>query len=219
MKNKKNLISIVVIIIITIATLYSLPLIKQYNDREKFIPFAGSVIDSISRLGVSGIDMTVDDTTIRTGDNGRFVFPQVSTIQGITMTHPELLRAMQILPQRSVSDTQVFFNVSMYNALISFIDHEAKGRFALMYDYLVNDIKNTITLEKWQEEYQPFFLPEDTSKQTIIVKKISFQSDYFVEDFDLRFNNIFTFEIVNNGINKSYNLRYNIEEGIWNLVP
>lgn len=180
---------------------------------EKMVTVSGSVVDPLTRTPVFGVDLVVSDTSIRTGESGRFVFTGVGTKTGIRLTHPELLRALVLLPQTRTDEQEleVLFNIPLLNALITIIDFEARGNIDAVYDHLAPQIKGKLTRKVFREEFESMFVEEDITNQEIVIRGMRRVTDYYNRQLDLRFSNIIEFELVNGDDSKWYALIYHEE--------
>ena len=219
-KIHKTIINIVIITMGVVALFFLLNK-KEEIDLLK-IKVAGVVLD-LSNTPVAGIDLVVGDTSIRTGESGRFVFANVNVETGIRLTHPELLRAIVKLPEtlKDAQTTNILFDVSLYNSLITIIDAEARGGAERVYDYLAQEIKRTHSFETFNNAYELLFTEENITDQEIIIKRIRHEANYYLRGFDLRFEEMVEFEVIKGYNTKWYRLILsdNEEGSEWWLIP
>lgn len=217
----KIILSIVIIIAIGAVVLFFL-----LNKKEKIeevdaprVRVAGVVIDLL-HTPVSGVDLVVGDTSIRTGETGRFIFVNVSVKTGIRLTHPELLRAIVKLPEtlEDIQTTSILFDIPLYNSLITIIDAEARGGADKAYGYLAQEIKQALSRQAFSSAYEPLFAEEDITNQEIIIKRIRRETNYYARDFDHRFKVMVEFEVMNDSRTKWYRLVLSDNEK-WRLMP
>jgi hypothetical protein len=197
MKKNITIITISILILIGIYWLFLSP------EKERLIKVSGVVIDPSTSIPVSDVDLSVGDTDIQTGESGRFVFTNVSSKEGIKLTHPEILRAIVKLPE---GQSNIFFNASMYNTLIVIIDREARGNLDFIYDQLDLKIKEKVTREFFRDEYKSIFGNIDITNQEIVIRDMYITPDYYNKHLDLRFSDIILFEVVNDENTKWYSL-------------
>lgn len=212
---KKIIISLVAIFILGAVGVYFTML---FEEKEKMVRVSGVVIDPLTRTPISGVDLAVGDTTIRTGESGNFVFTDVSTKKGIRLTHPEILRAITRLPEEN---TDILFDVFLYNTLITIIDREARNNLDFVYSKLAPEIRKKVSRELFQSEYGPLFSEEDIANQEIVVKRMKKTEDYYNKQLGLRFNDVIEFEITNSGESRWYKLIYlddPLDGSSWNLI-
>lgn len=192
------------------------------KEEEKFVKVSGTIIEPLTRTPVSGVDLVVSDTSIRTGESGRFVFTGVGTKTGIRLTHPELLRALILLPssEEDEQELEVLFNVSLLNALITIVDFEARDNLDATYEYLVRDIQEVLSREDFTGIHEPIFGKDDITNQEIVVRRIHHTRDYYAREYDRRFREVFEFEVINGAKSKWFRLVEIKEKGSseWKLV-
>ncbi len=244
-KAHKIIISIVIIIVVMVISFFLLNKKEKEEAGPLRVKVAG-VIRDLLNTPVSGVDLVVGDTSIRTGETGRFIFTDVSVETGIRLTHPELLRAIAKLPAyakassllRQSADsadksagkpetledaqtTNILFDVPLLNSLITIIDVEARGGGARVYEYLDQEIQKFIPFEKFNSEYKQIFREEDITNQEITIKRVRRESNYYARDFELRFEEMVEFEVVNSSNVKWYRLVLSDSEEIprWRLIP
>lgn len=215
----KKIITILIITIFIGAGIYWLTGGEQ---GEKAFKVSGSVVDLLTYDPVSGVDLTVNDTSIKTDESGQFVFTDVSVKEGIRLTHPELLRAIVKLPSTDSREqmTDILFDVSLYNTLITIIDREARGNIEAVYKYLAPEIKEKYSREVFREEYVSLFAEADITNQEIVLRSILRNSDYLNAKLDIRFSDIIEFEVINNREAKWYRFIYGEaeERPAWQLI-
>jgi len=190
---------------------------------ERVVKVSGSVVLPLTHTPVSGVDLSVGDTSIRTKDSGGFVFPEVSVETGIRLTHPEILRAIVILPSGGSAEEEamnILFDTALYNTLITIADREARGNVHAVYNHLTLQIQEKLSPEEFSRFYEVIFLEDDITNQEIVVREIRRTLDYQNEQFDLRFKNVIEFELVNDNQTKWYRFVYEeSEEGsLWRLI-
>jgi hypothetical protein len=207
---------ITIIIILALGIVAYLLLVPERG--EKTVRISGSVVEFLTRSPVSGVDLTVNDTSIKTDDSGQFVFTDVSVKEGIRLTHPELLRAIVKLPDTNSREqtTDILFDVPLYNMLITIIDREARGNIEAVYEYLAPEIKEKISRESFRKEYSPIFAEADIINQEIVLRSMLRNNDYYNSDLDIRFSDIALFEVVNNEETKQY--RFINKDTDWQLI-
>jgi len=83
----------------------------------KIIDVRGGVISPFSSTPVSGIDLTVGDTSIHTSTGGQFAFPNAHVGEELRINHPLLKRAMYWRLADTNGPLALPFDVGMYNAL------------------------------------------------------------------------------------------------------
>jgi len=187
----------VIILILGGGVLYFFSSDIKEEPGEKNVRVSGAVIDAVSNTPVAGVDLVVGDTSIRTEDAGQFVFLNVSTKQGIRLTHPELLRAIIKLPDTLADEqsTDILFNIQLYNTLVTIIDQEARGKADVLYDYLAPEIQEKVSKEVFLISFERLFEEENITDQEITIRRILRNTDYYNEQLDLRFDNVVEFEV------------------------
>ncbi len=90
---------------------------------------------------VVGIDLVSGDTAIRTQEGGRFQFEAVSEETGIRLTHPSLMRAFVWVPVARVENSEVPFDPSLLNAIVTRADAEARGDQARVQTLFVEGVQ------------------------------------------------------------------------------
>lgn len=190
------------------------------EQEEIFVKVSGVVKDARDFSPIEGVDLTVGDTSIRTGEAGTFVFPSVSTLRGIRLTHPELLRAMVKLPETDKPEQlgDILFNVPLYNLLITIIDLEARDKLEEVYDKFSPEVKVKLNKEQFRTQYVRLFSESDVTNQEIYIKSLAKRNDYLNEKQDIRFKEVVEFSIVNKGEGQVYRFIYEPKLGQWFLI-
>lgn len=221
MERKRQLIYSVIVLLIIGGMVASVLLLSGRG--EKFVKVSGAVIDPLTNAPVAGVDLTVGDTSIRTGETGRFVFPSVGTKTGIRLTHPDLLRAIVKLPSTRADKqaSDILFNTFLYNTLITILDREARGNVGAIYDHLLPAIQERISREAFRGGFELFFLEENLLDQEIIIRQVRRTLDHKVDDFDLRLDEVIEFEVMRGIGTRWYRfVESDDEKGLsWHLVP
>lgn len=201
-KNKKLVIGVIVfLILIAIAGVIVFFSDSKNEQEERFVMVTGAVIDPLGNVPIAGVDLVVGDTSIRTGESGRFVFPRVGTETGIRLTHPELLRAIVKLP---TSRSDILLNISLYNALVTLIDREARGNVDVVYEHLSPRIQALLSREEFRGMHERLFTEEDITNQEIVIREIRRTFDYHEKRLDVRFDEVIEFEVVKGDAAKWY---------------
>lgn len=188
---------------------------------EKMVKVSGAVIDPMSRIPVAGVDLRVEDTSIRTTETGRFIFPIVSTEKGIRLTHPELLRAFVKLSEtRDEEQTQdILFQVALFNTLVRVVDQEARTRMDIVYEVLASEVQKKLSKEAFQNSTARIFGEADITNQEIVIRRIQENADYYNTELDLRFARVLEFELLNNGNTKWYRfVLLDVDKPQWQLI-
>ncbi len=226
MKNRIKKIIIAIIVVVAISTIVIV--IKLFLSPSSFfnkekeeapnVQVSGAILD-LKNEPVTSVDLVVDDTKIKTGESGQFIFPSVNVKTGIRLTYPSLLRAIVKLPDSSKEKqiTNILFDEDLYNSLITIIDAEARGGAVKTYEYLNPEIKNKLSFEEFENQYQSIFGTEDITDQEIVIKKINRQSNYYEKEFKLRFAEMVEFKVENGDKSKIYKLV--LSDDRWQLIP
>lgn len=187
---KKIIYTFVVLLSVVGAVFFSL---YFGEEEEKFVKVSGTVIEALTRTPVPGVDLVVGDTSIRTGESGRFVFTNVGTQTGIHLTHPELLRALVLLPQTDADEQEleILFNVPLLNALVTIVDLEARGNLDATYEYLIRDIQKVLSRQDFSATHESIFKEDDITNQEIVIRRTHHTRDYHARNRDLRFREVF----------------------------
>jgi len=193
---------------------------EKQNLVEKMVRVSGAVVDPVFGTPVAGVDLEVGDTSIRTTEAGRFVFPAVSTEKGIRLTHPELLRAIVKLPDTrdEKQSTDILFSVPLYNLLITVIEQEARGRMDIVYENLAPQVREKLSGEAFRESTTRIFEGSDIADQEIVIRRILKDTDYYNEQLDLRFSDVIEFEVLNENNTKWYQFILLDENLQWHLI-
>lgn len=209
---------LIAILVIGVVTLF----IVLSGTQNRLVKIAGIVVDPVTDTPVSGIDLVVGDTNIRTSDSGNFVFPAVDTHTGIRLTHPDLLRAVVVLPAKGTSDksSDIFFNTELLNTLITIVDMEARDNIEAIYEFLLPEIKEQLSKEEFRKEFEQFFVKENITDQEITIRGMSRDSDYFNKKFDTRLKDVIEFELILGKENKWYRFIWedDLEIPTWTLL-
>ncbi|MEI7512748.1 MAG: hypothetical protein WCK01_04825 [Candidatus Uhrbacteria bacterium] len=83
----------------------------------KQIDVRGGVVALFDSPSVTGIDLTVGDTSIRTTTGGQFAFPNAHVGEDVRMNHPLLKRAVYWRLTDQVGPLALPFDVSLFNAI------------------------------------------------------------------------------------------------------
>ena len=138
---------------------------------------AGAVVNVHDGTGVSGIDLSVGDTSIRTQEGGRYVFRQVEPAVGIRLTHPELKRAFvwRVLKEGELA---IPYDLALYNALVETIDRESRGQAGQLYDQLPASDQASISRERFTEERRDRISSRRLLQQEVVLRSVSVQRDW-----------------------------------------
>lgn len=189
--------------------------------QEIDVRVVGALIDPLTMTPVAGVDLVVGDTTIRSGETGQYVFSAVSTMQGIRLTHPELLRAIVKLPESTDEEQKldILFSVDLYNALIFVVDREGRGKVDAIYERFASSVKRVYSQEEFHNLYEQerLYTENDVTAQEIVVRSIHHNPTYYSELLDLRFKDVITFELVNGEYEKLYRFAPD-ENGAWDFI-
>ncbi len=199
-RKKISIICIVLFILIGVGAYWAI----FPGQGEKIVKVSGVVIEPFTRTPVAGVDLVVGDTSIKTSESGRFVFTGVGTQTGIRLTHPELLRALVLLPytREGGQELEILFNVPLLNALVTIIDFEARGNLDATYEYLIADIQDMVSRQDFEDAHKSIFKEEDITNQEIVIRRMHHTRDYYVREYDVRLREVFEFEVINGAKSK-----------------
>ncbi len=178
---------------------------------------SGRLLDPITFLGIKA-DLNSGDTTIKTSESGYFIFNQVLVNQGINLTHPELQRTITLFPDKD-KDNQIitwYFSPSMYNILIQTLDDEARGKFDNIYKKLPLTILQKVDHDKFIIDYKTQLKPSNVKDQTILIKDIVVLDQWISKKYNLLFDKVYCFVILNNEEVENYYLVN--EEESWKII-
>lgn len=189
-----------------------------FNKPIAMININGQVINPLTLQGVSGVDLTVNNTTIKTSASGQFIFNQVNAKTGIRVTHPELLRALVFLPSGKASEENIIINFSpyLYNLVIGSAEAESMGDFSKVYDLLSAKIKNKISREDFLAKYNSILTAKNITDQELIITQTKMLDNWKSEVIDARFDKVLEITVSANGKTQKYHLIY--EDNNWRLV-
>lgn len=195
---------------------------------EVFVQVSG-VIVTPEMEPVADVDLVSGDTRIRTTDSGQFSFGSVSSESGITLTHPNLLRAFTLLPQsRNEAETMtVYFEDSLLNTLVTIVDREARGKLHIVYEYLPQEVQTRLSLEAFTASYTSLYTEENITDQMIVIAAIEREEAFQREIADelFQFTEVYTFALRKENKEKSYRLtKQSVQtetgtEEQWFLIP
>jgi len=169
MTKQKSILGVAALSILGVVLVF---FVMTQEQGEKIVRVSGAVVSVFDGRPIAGVDLVVGDTSIRTGETGRFVFPEVSTQTGIRLTHPELLRAIVKLPETRANEQEgdILFDLLLYNALISVVDLEARGKVELVYEELASRITERLSREEFRLSFEPLFSKEDITNQGLLAR-------------------------------------------------
>ena len=178
---------------------------------------SGQVIDPLTLQGVK-VDLSSGDTMVKTSGSGYFVFSRMNAGEGIRLTHPDLKRAVVLLPDTG-HDEQVIswiFNLEMYNVLIDTLDAEARGKFGDIYKNLPAEARNKIDSAQFTGDYKTILTPVNTEDQTVVIKNISMIDQWGDNRYQLLFDKVYAFDVL---ANKKTDTFYLVNEaGEWKIL-
>lgn len=102
------------------------PILPEARQDIPRISVQGAVKKPFSGTGVAGVDLQIEQTSIRTVDGGHFQFSGVEQKNGIKITHPELKIALR----KSIDgeNMDILFDPKLFNVLFNLMQREARGR-------------------------------------------------------------------------------------------
>ncbi len=176
---------------------------------------SGTIIDPITKQGVSGVDMVVGDTAVRTTSSGVFSFNLVSADTGIKINHPNLLRTIRIEPWSDSFD--IYFNTDMYATLVNIINAQARGRVDEVYDkYLDPRVQTLILLDDFIKLPTPSFVQNDALAQELVITDITYIPEHRSELGDVVFSTVVDCSVRTGVTTTTYSLAYS--GGVWKLI-
>lgn len=87
----------------------------------------GSVVAPFGMAPVSGVDLTLGETSVRTSGSGQFAFSGAHVGDSIRISHPMLKRAFAWKLTNEVKPLVIPFEVALYNAMNSAMEAQARG--------------------------------------------------------------------------------------------
>ena len=171
---------------------------------------------------VAGVDLTVGDTTIRTGREGRFVFVDVPSDIGITLTHPSLLRKIVFAGEEFLVSTgllSIYFDAELYNTLIKAIEYEARRNTQDAYVLLDKSVQEVQAVEHFENTVQRIFHEEDLLDQEVVITRVG-QESFISGLTEQRYKQAYSFIVDREGTKATYRfvLRERNGEQIWKRV-
>jgi len=141
---------------------------------------AGQVIDPLNGKSVSGVNVRAEEVFIETSDSGQFVFMDIDLEEGIHVTHPLLIRSLRqkIDVDADVKMFKFYFNVDMYNTLISIVNLESRGQIGTIYDEYLNESDKMIRDKNdFILSYNRIFTNRDSSVQELVLGSFTVLDD------------------------------------------
>jgi len=218
------------IIISTIALLVTLVIGVYLNKHTNFvnqakdellgvsmpkIDVSGSIQTPFEHQGVSGLDLTVGDTSVRTVQGGRYVFSQIEQGAGIRLNHPSLKVSFVISVDKSGA-LDIPFDSDLYNAVFDIQQLEAQGKYGEIYDKLSDAARRTMERDGFIKEYSPAYGPSDIRNQEIFVAAVKELSDWKSVNGLYGFPQVIQMEVRNNAQVKTY--VFTMDGGAWRLI-
>jgi hypothetical protein len=170
----------------------------------------GQILDPYTRIGVVGADLVSAQTSVHTSGSGNFIFSNVSTVDGIRVTHPGLLRPLVIIPPVTPKKQRldILFNEQMYMTLVRVLDDEARGQIGNIYaKYLSPNVKNSITEESFIKQYSNVLTPKNVSDQIITIKSMQVVDNYEVKKYHASLSKAVVLTLSLNGQDMVYALQ------------
>lgn len=192
---------------------------NKQNQATYVLAINGAVIDPLSRQGVPGVDLTYENTTIKTGVSGEYVFTNLVSSKGITVTHPLLTRALRFLPQKqdATKPVPLFFDAAAYNQIIRIANLEATGRYAEIYqNYLAEEVKSQLNEANFIKQYQSIFNVANLVDQTLDITDTDMADKWVGEISGVTFNQVLTVQVTANDQKATYRLVK--QKNQWQLV-
>ncbi len=178
---------------------------------------SGQLIDPLTLQGVKA-DLSSGDTTVKTSASGYFVFSKVKSGEGIYLTHPNLKKAVVLLPPPKQTEQLLswYFSPEMYNVLIQTLDAEARGKFGDVYKNFPEIIKSKVNAEEVSKNYKTILTPANVEDQSIVIKNISILEQWKNEKYDVLFEKVYAFTVLANKKTDTFYLLN--EEGGWKIL-
>lgn len=170
------------------------------------VKISGKILDPLTMQGISGIDLTSGDTTIHTSGSGQFIFDNVSAASGVIITHPDLLRSVSILPDKSQKEQNVniYANISLLNTLGRVVDLESRGKFVDVYAYLAPEIRQKVKQEEYVKQAGTFFGPQNITDQTLKILQTKIADKFSASKYELEFARVVEITVDANGQMDTY---------------
>lgn len=176
---------------------------------------SGGVIDA-NGMPVSGVTLSVGDTTIVTSDSGMFSFPSVATDEGIRMAHPAVKRLIN-KEVRESGKLDILFDPSLMQSLVEVAELEAKGDKRNLYKQVTLDkLKASLSQDQYVNSYKTNFTQADLTSGPIYIGSVTKVDDYKSVLTSEIFPQVVNIEVfTSNGIS---NYAFVSEQGKWKLV-
>lgn len=165
---------------------YVLPELANLTNRlpdeseiRQIVQIDGEVVDPSDGSGVENVELTVGDTTIRTGESGLFSFEDVDTGIGIRLNHPELRSA--VIFRYPEGNHKFYFNTQLYNVLYRAMDAEASANYDKLYGLVHPQVRAKHSLDAYLKKYQ-----FELSRQDLPIQNIELKNAVFFEKKNIR---------------------------------
>lgn len=176
-----------------------------YGGNHARVSVRGAVLDPLTGIGVEGISLVNENSSIRTAAGGNFEFSDVDSSLGIRIANGELNREiLWYLSDEKIQNTNIYFNIGMLNRLIYYIDLEAQNKKNELYDFLPASVKTKVSIEEFANNYRTIFTRDDITNQNLRIKSAEVIEDFWSEDYQLNFERVVKCVIINNRQKSEY---------------
>lgn len=174
----------------------------------------GRLVDPLTLAPVGNVDVTTGNTSVHVSNSGQFRFSQINPAAGINITDPLLTRTINYSPD-SPTQSELYFNVSLYNRLIEAVNYESMGRVADLYYMLPDSIKSAVSLGNFANNAHTVFNQSNLNDQSLVVKATHIINQWSDNPYNKEFNRVLQVAIEANGQQDNY---YFTLDGNWNLI-
>jgi len=207
LKNKKAVFGfyLVVLFFIVLTFVFSQTNLKQKIFSPQIINISGSLIDPLTNLGVSGIDLTVGNLSIKTEKSGGYTFNQISSDKKIKINNPNLVRSF-LIGGLNDNKKDIYFNLKAFNFLSKIIDLEARGKYDSIYDEFYPPLKESVSREDFIKNYKTIFTNQDVGMQEINLSKLEYSNKLEVKKYKNYFQKVLSVTVENINTKEDYYL-------------
>ncbi len=205
-------------VLILIVPVLSYTITQYYKKQEHIVRVQGFVIDPATKQQYDGIDATVGDTTLHVGQGGVVAFDAVSTKRGIALTHKDFHRRLILLPQAfATQSSTIYLSSDFFNALVSVIDSESRGKYDRIYEQLPVELKSEKVMAEYFTSYDPIFDIHDISDQEVVIASIVSKPELSMRGFSNRLHDAYEVTVYKGYRHATYVLVVDTT-GIWHVV-
>ncbi|PIR03625.1 MAG: hypothetical protein COV59_05560 [Candidatus Magasanikbacteria bacterium CG11_big_fil_rev_8_21_14_0_20_39_34] len=175
----------------------------------------GLILDSVEMTPVEGVDVSVGEIGIRTGQSGQFRFMQSKNVNGIKVTQSDLPTPVYYAIN-SVKDNRLYYNSAMFSELFHILDLESRQFIGQIYENLDDHVKAEKKLEDFIQGYEPLFGKTDFPVGKMTIQSIETLNRKRVLGYNHLFDHLVKINIIKNSFVRTYYLNY--DNGQWTYV-